>query len=257
MDRNMNLYLNFTFYILATIAVLIVGISKSGFGSGIGVLGVPLMSLVIPPAQAAAIMLPLLCIMDIFNVLHYRKRFDRTNLMILLPAALVGILLGTFTFRYLSDNSIRILLGVISILFVGNFFRSRKKEQKQTTPNRFKGSFWGAIAGFTSFGVHAGGPPVNIYLLPQKLDKTIFVGTTVVFFMIVNYVKLIPYAFLGQLNGENLLTSLILSPLVPLGVWLGIKLHDRINEQLFYNVAYISLLITGVKLLYDGISNII
>ena len=190
-------------------------------------------------------------------MVHYRKRFDRTNLMILLPAALVGILLGTFTFRYLSDNSIRILLGVISILFVGNFFRSRKNEQKQTTPNRFKGSFWGAIAGFTSFGVHAGGPPVNIYLLPQKLDKTVFVGTTVVFFMIVNYVKLIPYAFLGQLNGENLLTSLILSPLVPLGVWLGIKLHDRINEQLFYNVAYISLLITGVKLLYDGISNII
>jgi uncharacterized membrane protein YfcA len=241
------------FYILAGIAVVIVGLSKSGFGSGIGVLGVPLMALVIPPAQAAAIMLPLLCVMDIFNVFHYRSRFDRTNLFILVPAALVGILLGTFTFRYLTDAHIRILLGVISILFVVNFFVGRRNGNQKTGPDRVKGSVWGTIAGFTSFGVHAGGPPVNIYLLPQKMDKTIFVGTTVVFFTIVNYVKLIPYAYLGQLSGDNLLTSLILAPLVPLGFWLGIKLHDRVNETLFYNLAYFFLLITGVKLLYEGL----
>jgi uncharacterized membrane protein YfcA len=242
-----------TFYILAAIAVIIVGLSKSGFGSGIGVLGVPLMALVIPPAQAAAIMLPLLCVMDIFNVFHYRSRFDRPNLIILVPAALVGILLGTFTFRYLTDAHIRILLGVISILFVINFFVGRRNGGKKTGPDRVKGSIWGAIAGFTSFGVHAGGPPVNIYLLPQKMDKTIFVGTTVIFFTIVNYVKLVPYAYLGQLSGDNLLTSLILAPLVPLGFWLGIKLHDRVNEALFYNLAYFFLFVTGVKLLYEGL----
>ena len=245
-----------TFYILAAIAVIIVGLSKSGFGSGIGVLGVPLMALVIPPAQAAAIMLPLLCVMDIFNVFHYRSQFDRTNLIILVPAALLGILLGTFTFRYLTDDHIRIMLGVISILFVINFFVGRRNGTKKMEPDRVKGSIWGAIAGFTSFGVHAGGPPVNIYLLPQKMDKTIFVGTTVIFFTIVNYVKLIPYAYLGQLSGDNLLTSLILAPLVPLGFWLGIKLHDRVNETLFYNLAYISLFITGTKLLYDGLKGI-
>ena len=241
------------FFLLAAAAVVIVGISKSGFGSGIGVLGVPLMALVIPPAQAAAIMLPLLCVMDVINVLHYRTRFDRINLVILIPAALVGILLGTFTFRYLSDAHIRILLGVISILFVINFFTGRRNSGKRTDPDRIKGSIWGGIAGFTSFGVHAGGPPVNIYLLPQKLDKTIFVGTTVVFFAIVNYVKLIPYALLGQLNSDNLLISLILAPLVPLGVWLGLKLHDKVNESLFYNLAYFFLLVTGAKLLYDGL----
>ena len=242
-----------TFYILAVFAVIIVGISKSGFGSGIGVLGVPLMALVIPPQQAAAIMLPLLCVMDIFNVLHYRSRFDRANLIILVPAGLLGILLGTFTFGYLSDAHVRILIGVISVLFVGNFFFGKRNGGQKTAPSPAKGSFWGAIAGFVSYGVHAGGPPVNIYLLPQKLDKTIFVGTTVIFFTIVNYVKLIPYALLGQLNGDNLLTSLILAPLVPLGVWLGIKLHDRVNEKLFYNLAYFFLLVTGIKLLYEGI----
>jgi hypothetical protein len=102
--------------------------------------------------------------------------------------------------------------------------------------------------------VHAGGPPTNFYLLPQQLDKTIFVGTTVVFFTAVNLIKLVPYYFLGQLNGDNLLLSLIFAPLAPLGVWIGLKLHDRVNQQLFYNLAYIFLLITGVKLRYDGIS---
>jgi uncharacterized membrane protein YfcA len=242
-----------TFYFLAALAVLIVGISKSGFGSGIGVLGVPLMALVIPPQQAAAIMLPVLCVMDLFNIWHYRSRFDRDNLIILLPAALVGILVGTFTFRYLSSAQIRILIGIISVLFVANFFLGKRNSEKQNGPNRIKGSLWGVVAGFTSFGVHAGGPPVNIYLLPQRLEKTLFVGTTVVFFTIVNYIKLIPYYFLGQLNGNNLLTSLVLTPLAPLGVWLGIKLHDRVNERLFYNLAYFFLMVTGVKLLVDGI----
>lgn len=240
------------FYIVAPIAILITGISKSGFGTGLGVLAVPLLALVIPPAQAAAVMLPLLCVMDLFNIWHYRRTWDRKNLSILIPAALVGILLGTFTFRYLSDAHIRLLIGVIAVLFVLNFFFGRTAENK-TTPNRLWGSFWGAIAGFTSFGVHAGGPPVNVYLLPQRLDKSIFVGTTVVFFTIVNYTKLIPYYFLGQLNPGNLIISLIFSPLVPLGIWLGLKLHDRVAEGLFYNLAYFFLLITGVKLLYDGI----
>ncbi len=241
------------FYILAVIAILIVGISKSGFGSGVGILGVPLMALIISPAQAAAIMLPLLCVMDAISFWHYRRAYDPINLKILIPAGLLGIVIGTFTFRYLSDAHIRIMIGVIAMVFVANFFLGRRRSAQKTNAGLLSGGFWGTIAGFTSFGVHAGATPVNIYLLPQQLDKTIFVGTTVVLFTIINYVKLIPYYFLGQLNGENLLMSLILMPLVPIGVWLGIRLHGRINERLFYNLAYLSLLITGLKLLYDGI----
>ena len=240
------------FYLLAVIAVLLVGISKSGFGSGIGVLGVPLMALVIPPQQAAGIMLPLLCVMDVFNIWHYRRTWDGRNLRILIPAGLLGILVGTFTFGYLTDAHIRILIGLISVLFVGNFFFGRRGAGNQTRPSLVRGGFWGTVAGFVSFGVHAGGPPVNIYLLPQRLDKSRFVGTTVIFFTVVNYVKLVPYYFLDQLNPGNLLTSLVLAPLAPLGVWLGIKLHYRVNERLFYNLAYLFLLITGAKLLIDG-----
>ena len=244
------------FYILAALAVLLVGISKSGFGSGLAVLGVPLMTLVIPPAQAAAILLPLLIVFDLFNLVHYRSRFDRKNLSIMLPAAMIGILIGTLTFRFLSDAHIRIMIGGIAVLFVVNYFIGQRRERPKTEPNRIKGSFWGAVAGFTSFGVHAGGLPVSIYLLPQQLDKTLFVGTTVVFFAIVNYVKLIPYALLGQLNWDNLLTSLILAPIVPIGFWIGINLHKRVNEKLFYILAYIFLFVAGLKLLYEGFSNL-
>lgn len=247
---------NTIFYIVAILAVLLIGISKSGFGSTMAVFGVPMMSLVIPPAQAAAIILPLLIMLDLFNLLYYRRRFDRTNLFILLPAALIGVLIGSLTFRYLSDSHIRIMIGGIAVIFSIFYFWGQQKERPKTEPNRVKGSFWGMIAGFTSFGVHAGGLPANIYLLPQRMDKTIFVGTNVVLFAVLNYVKLIPYALLGQLHMNNLLTSLVLVPFVPLGFWLGIKLHDKVNEKLFYNLAYSFLIIAGMKLLYDGFTQL-
>jgi len=214
------------------------------------------MAIAISPAQAAAILLLLLIVLDLFNLIHYRGRFDRTNFFILLPAAMISILVGSLTFRYLSDAHIRIMIGGIAVIFVINYFRGQMNERPKTEASRVKGSIWGAIAGFTSFGVHAGGLPVNIYLLPQRLDKTLFVGTTVIFFAIVNFVKLIPYSLLGQLNMDNLITSLILAPFVPLGFWMGINLHKRVDEKLFYILAYSFLFIAGVKLLYEGIKNI-
>jgi uncharacterized membrane protein YfcA len=240
------------FYPIAILAILIVGISKSGFGGGLGVLAVPLMSLIISPPQAAAILLPLLIVMDWFTVWHYRKSWDKRNLAILLPAAVVGIVLGSLFFRYLTDAHIRILVGVLAILFVANYFLKRQnvKPHKADVP---RGLLWGTVAGFTSFGVHAGGPPVNIYVLPQRLEKSIFVGTTVVFFTIVNLIKVVPYMMLGQFSTGNLLTSAILAPLAPIGVWLGVKLHHKVNEKLFYTLCYIFLFVTGLKLLYDGL----
>ena len=244
-----------TFYIVAVLAVLVVGIAKSGFGGGLGVLAVPLMALVIPPLQAAAILLPLLCLMDVFNIWHYRNAWDKKNIRILLPAALMGVLIGTFTFRYLTDAHIRVLIGCIAVAFVFNFFIKRSPG-KAVEPDWKAGSFWGLIAGFVSFGVHAGGPPANVFLLPQRLHKTIFVGTMVVLFTTLNFVKLIPYAILGQINLSNMSTSLVLAPLAPLGVWLGLRLHRVVNEAWFYPVCYVLLLITGLKLLYDGLTTL-
>jgi hypothetical protein len=241
------------FYPIAILAILIVGISKSGFGDGLGILGVPLLSLVIPVPQAAAILLPLLIVIDWLTVWHYyhRKYWDQRSLLILLPASMFGILVGSLFFRYLSENDIKILTGVMAVLFVAHGFL--KPHTLKPHPAKItSGMFWGAVAGFTSFGVHAGGPPLSIYLLPQQLPKSVFVGTTVLFFTIVNLIKVIPYILLGQFNRENLLTSLFLAPVVPLGVWLGLKFHHRVNEQLFYKLSYVFLLVTGIKLLIDG-----
>jgi uncharacterized membrane protein YfcA len=235
--------------------VLVTGISKSGFGGGLGVLAVPLMALYISPVQAAAIMLPILCLMDVINVWVYRKSWDRLNVKILLPAALIGVLIGALTFRFLSDAHIRIVVGTIAVVFSIQFFLKRNHVAPRG-PDVVRGSFWGLIAGFVSFGVHAGAPPTNVYLLPQRLDKTVFVATLVVLFAIINYVKLIPYALLGQLNSGNLVTAAILTPLIPLGTWIGVRLHHLIPERPFYLVCYCLLTIMGSKLLYDGIAGV-
>jgi uncharacterized membrane protein YfcA len=236
-------------------AVLITGISKSGFGGGLGILAVPLLALFVSPLQAAAIMLPVLCVMDLINVWVYRKSWDRPNIRILLPASLVGVAVGALTFRYLSEAHIRILVGAIAVAFSIRFLLQRKQVERRG-PSLARGSFWGLIAGFVSFGVHAGAPPANVYLLPQRLDKTVFVGTLVVLFAVINYVKLIPYALLGQLNTANMLTALAFVPLIPVGTWLGIKLHHRIPERPFYIVCYTLLTVMGSKLLYDGFSDL-
>jgi len=244
------------FYPLAVVAVFIVGISKSGFGGGLGVLSVPLMSLAISPPEAAAILLPLLIGMDLMTVFHYRRNFHVGNLKVLLPGAVFGIWLGATYFRFLSESHIRILIGGLALLFAANYFL-QKKDRPAKPEAGLSGLVWGTVAGFTSFGVHAGGPPVNIYLLPQRLDKTLFVGTTVIFFTAVNLIKVIPYAILGQFSSDNLFTSLLLAPIAYLGVRIGVRLHNVVAEQRFYRFCYLFLLITGCKILYDGIAGML
>lgn len=247
------------FYLVAIPAVLIVGISKGGMGGGLAILAVPMMSMVISPVQAAAIMLPILCVMDIVGVWGFRGQYDKTNLKIMLPAAALGIALGAFSFHYLSEHHIKLLIGGIAVIFTINYWykQLRKTEQPVMQPSVKRGSFWGAMAGFTSFSVHAGGPPVTIYLLPQKMDKTLFVGTTVIIFFAINYMKLLPYAWLGLFDTTNLMTSLALVALAPVGVYLGMYLHKRISEFWFYVICYSLLFVTGVKLTYEGITGLI
>lgn len=244
------------FYGVAVPAILIAGISKGGFGGGVGLMAVPLMALVIQPTQAAAIMLPILCLMDLFGVWAYRRQWDGRNLRVLLPAAMVGIGVGAASFRYLDGDLIRLMLGVLALSFTAHYWIRRHPGADQRThgPDRVRGGFWGAVAGFTSFVAHAGGPPLSVYLLPQRLNRTLFVGTSTAFFIIVNYVKLIPYGWLGQLGTGNLATSLILAPLAPLGIWLGLLLHRRVSDALFYQVCYVLLAATGAKLLHDGLT---
>ena len=239
------------FYLVSIPAVLLYGIAKGGFAGPLAIMGVPLMSLVISPLQAAAILLPILCIQDLISIYSYRNSFHFKNLLILLPAAFVGILLGFFWFSYLSEDNIRIFLGSLAILFALNYFLF-SRESKEKSVSFFRGSFWGTISGFTSFGIHAGGLPFNIYMLPQKLDHRIYVGTAAIFFGLVNMLKLYPYYLLDQLRLDNLITALFLMPFAPIGFYIGYKLTQKIDGERFYALTYSCLLIIGIKLLMDG-----
>lgn len=246
------------FYAVAIPAMLITGISKGGFAGGLGIVAVPLMSLAVSPLQAAAIMLPVLVVMDGFGLWAYRGRYDAANLKILVPAGFVGIAAGTFAAGKLSDAAVELIIGTIAVSFALKYWidgrRGRNSQPYQAATRDWrKGGFWGAIAGFTSFVSHAGGPPFQVYMLPQRLDKGVFVGTAVLFFAMVNAVKLVPYAWLGLFGGTTLATALILMPLAPLGMGLGVWLHNRIDETSFYRICYGLVLIVGADLVITGL----
>ena len=213
------------------------------------------MSLVVSPLQAAAIMLPILCLQDIIAIYSYREKFHYKSLQTLIPGAILGIIGGTLWFRYLSDDFIRIFIGLIAIIFVLSYLLE-KETSEPTKVSYLKGSLFGSLSGFISFGIHAGGLPFNMYMLPQKLNQRVLVGTAALFFGIMNYVKLLPYYLLDQLSFDNLLTSLILMPFAPLGFFIGYYLTHRVEEKLFYSVAYFCLFVVGIKLLYEGIGNL-
>jgi uncharacterized membrane protein YfcA len=245
------------FYAAAIPALLITGISKAGFGTGLGIVAVPLIALTVPASRAAAIMLPILCVMDLAALWAYRGQWSRENMRIMLPGGLAGIVLGALTFRYVNEAGLKLMLGAIAIGFVLQRWLIKASPADSTKPTPGKGYFWSAVSGYTSTLAHAGGPPLSIFLLPQRMDKALLVGTTVVFFTAVNYVKLIPYTLLGLFDGSNLATSAGLVPLGVFGIFCGVWFRKIVPELLFYRLCYAFLFVAGMKLLYDGAGKLI
>ena len=243
------------FYAAAIPAILLVGISKGGFGSGAGMFATPLIALTLPIPQAAAILLPILCVMDVAGLWAYRGTYARGVLRVLLAGGVLGVVLGTLTFRYVNEAWIRIILGGMALGFVAQRYLVRGSVTP-AAPSAPRGIFWSTVSGLTSTIAHAGGPPMSIYLLPLRLDKAVMVGTTVIFFAVINAVKLVPYAWLGLFDARNLSTSAVLAPLAPVGIWVGVKLMRRIPEALFYRICYGILLVVGAKLVWDGVARL-
>lgn len=240
------------FWVTAVISVIITGISKGGFG-GLALLAVPLMALTISPVQAAGIMLPILIVMDWVSVWSYRKHWDKKLLILMLPGAIIGILAAWKFAAYVDDQFVRICVGVIAVLFPIYAIFKPKSREDIVVGNRPLGVISGIAAGFTSFIAHAGGPPFQAYAIPQGLEKRLYAGTAVMFFAVVNFVKLLPYAMLGQFDKTNLTTSLILIPLAPIGVLIGVWLLKRIDQDVFYRILYGLIFVVGLKLLWDGL----
>jgi uncharacterized protein len=245
------------FWLSATAAVILFGIAKAGFAGGVGVLATPLVSLTISVADAAALLLPLLILTDILALFYYRRHFDRKSIKILIPGSILGILVGAFFFNSFlgKDHILRAGIGVLALLFVifqvGRVYILGVMEKRH--PSAPEGILMGAISGFTSTIAHAGGPPVAVYLLPQRMPKEIYVGTTAVFFAITNALKLIPYGMLGLLKIGNLTTIILLAPLCYVGVKIGVYLNRHFSEKWFNRLVYIILFLSGVQLVWTGL----
>ena len=240
------------FYALAVPAALLVGIGKSGVAGGFAILAVPLMALVMPVPQAAAIVLPLLTVGDLFGLAALIRDRDRALLRVLLPAGLAGTVVGFLLFGVLTPKAVSAVLGVMTLLFIAQRAWSAAATRARVVPRWFT-ALAGLASGVTSFVAHAGGPPISIALLPMQLAPAVFAATTTVFFTAINASKWAPYAWLGLIDATNMLTAAVLAPFAVLGVWLGVAALRRLPAVWFYRLVSAGLLVTGIKLTWDGL----
>ena len=243
------------FWGLALLASFLVGASKGGLPL-VGVLSVPLLSLVMPAGQAAGLTLPIYILSDIYGLWIYRHEFDKRNLAILIPAGAIGILAGYLTAHITNEDMVKFLVALIGLAYCADAVSKTWRTVPTKPADLPRGIFWGTIAGFTSFVSHAGGPPYNMFVLPQRLSKMIYAGTTTIVFAAVNLMKLPPYIALGQVNLGSLQICAVLAPLALFGAWAGYRLTTVVPEKLFFRAVEITLFLVALLLLDESVPHL-
>jgi uncharacterized membrane protein YfcA len=216
-------------------------------------MSVPLLSLVMSPVKAAVLLLPLFVISDVVGVWLYRRQYSAPNLKILIPAGVMGVFIGWLTASMISDQTIKFIIGLVGVGFCLQIWFRRGQSLEPQPANKVKGYFWGIVAGFTSFISHAGGPPFQIYMLPQKLPKAEFAGTATILFTIINLSKILPYQNLSPYSQDDLMKAAVLVPMALLGTYLGAYLTRRITDVWFYKLVQTALFLVSCKLIWDAV----
>jgi uncharacterized protein len=240
------------FYAVAIPAMVILGMGKAGFSS-IGVLIVPLMSLTISPIQVVGIVLPVFLLSDVVAVTSWRRSFDFGLLKVMVPGAVIGAGVGWIAAAVAGENFIRILVGILSLSIAYHYWRRRRHQPPPRKPSVAKGLFFGAASSFTSFVIHAGSAPFQMYVAPLRLSSQLFAGTAVFFFASTNLLKVVPYFFLGQFSSQNMLTAAVLIPIAVPSTFFGIWLIKRIDTARFYDAIYVLIIIVGIFLIWQGV----
>jgi uncharacterized membrane protein YfcA len=244
------------FYLLAIPAVTALGLSKGGF-AGVGQMAVPLLALVMPPLEAAAVILPIMILQDLAAVWVYRKDRDDRMLAIVIPGALVGVAAAGVLAVHISNDAVRIFIGAATIAFVIHYWtKALRVPRQRPKPGIAAGLIWSALSGFTSTIAQAGGPAYQIYALAQKMPKMTYVGTSAIFFAVVNWSKIVPYMALGQFSTKGLGTSLLLVPLAIATNQLGFWLVRRVSQETFYKLTMAIMFFISIELLREGVSGI-
>ena len=233
------------------IAALCIGLSKGGL-PGVGMISVPLLALSMAPIKAAALVLPIFILSDIVAVYLYRHQFDKRNLIILIPAGLAGVGIGWLTASSVSDDWVALMIGVLGVLFCLNVWLRPNQNANGKQPKVLGGLFWGTLSGFTSFVAHAGAPPYQIYTLPQKMPRAVFVGTTTFLFTTVNLAKVVPYAMIEPFTADMIKTSLLFLPFALAGTFIGKIGVQKIGDKWFYRLVQIALFLICLRLILNS-----
>jgi uncharacterized protein len=243
------------FYLLAIPAVVLIGLAKGGF-AGVGALAMPMLALVISPVQGAAILLPVLIVQDAVGVWAFRRHWDRAVLLLMIPTAAIGIVLGYLLAAKVSPTAVLAALGAISIVFaIYRLWLSRGgRVPAQAAGSPIVGAALGVAAGFTSQIAHAGQPPFQMWVLPKALPPAALVGTTAIFFAVINLLKVPAYLALGQFTRENLTASAVLMPAAITSTLAGVWLVRRVNPERFYTIIYVLMIVVGAHLLWEAVS---
>lgn len=240
-----------TFWLVAAFCVLLLGLAKGGF-TGVGAVATPIFALLLPPLQAAVILLPIIMLQDFISAVAYRRHWDAWNLKASVPGGVVGVGLAWLLAAYVTDAHIRLVIGLIGACFVLWRWFGPKDGDIGIKPSAASGAFWSTISGFTSTLSHAGGPPWQVHILPQNLPKLILAGTTTYFFLAINYAKLIPFFALGQFSFENFVVSAALIPLAIATNFLGIWLVRVTPQGIFYKIVYVFTFLISLELIRTG-----
>jgi len=243
------------FYLLAIPALITLGLAKGGF-TGVGAMATPLVAFYLPPLEAAALILPVLIVQDAISVWIYHRDWSAWNLKVMLPGAVIGIGIAWVFAGFVSDDVVRVTVGIIGVTFVLNawFNRHLTGAQEKTAAS---GVFWGGVAGFVSTLTQGGSPPFQVHVLPQRLPKMELVGTITLFFAAVNAMKIVPYVALGHFNTRNFATSLLLLPIAVATNFLGVWLVKRTPMEAFYTITYVLTLLISVALIVQGAWNLL
>ena len=244
---------SFTFFICAIVSVLLLGISKSGFGAGLGILSLPLMASQSSINEALAILLPLLIAIDLVGLRRFLRNADWRILKLITPPAVIGLLMGMIFVTAITPKTLTLSIGIFTLLFLIQNLAMSRMDLKEIRPYPWLGRVMGLTSGFTSFVAHIGGPPITVYMLREKLQPMVFTSTLGVFFIMINFGKLVPYAYLDLLNYKQFATSILLLPCVPVGVYFGFYLAKRISMKWYYRTVRFFLLVASIKLIADGL----
>ncbi|UEM17224.1 sulfite exporter TauE/SafE family protein [Bradyrhizobium barranii subsp. barranii] len=240
--------------IIAFSGVFLICFMKGAFGGGFSIVGIPLLSCVMDPVTAGGLLAPLFIAMDLFALRYWKpSTWSKPDLVLLLPGLVIGIALGYLLFRVLDHRAVAIVMAVVTLSFVGVWLVSDPKVviRPRSSP---KAVAAGLASGVTTMVAHSGGPPLAMYLLPLGLSKEVYAGTTSLFFTVGNAIKAVPWLLVVRPAGNVWIVMAACLFAIPSGVWLGWRLHGKLDQRQIYRACHGLLAVTALKLLWDGVS---